>query len=292
MNKQNIKSELQKCGYVIIPNILSSEEIAHAKELMINWEKSVPGLLEKHGDINPHGIYKYHEAGHAPHSWYIRTLPKVQQVFKDIWETNDIITGFDGSCYMPKELCKKDTKKGWTHADQSPKTSGKLLCYQSVVALTSNKERTLVVYEGTHNIYEKYCLDRELKGSKHWQKIDPEFLATISDKRKALHIPAGAMALWDSRTFHQNQYGAPNSEERRVQYICFLPRSHPSNTAAAAKKRKERFEQRRTTSHWPAPIYVNGLQPNTWGDNSKKIDYSKVPRTDLSEWMEEIEKII
>jgi hypothetical protein len=292
MSKETIKEMLQTCGYVIIQNVLTQEQIAHAKQLMIEWEKSMTDLQEKHSDINPHGIYKFHEAGHAPHSWYIRTLPKVQQVFKDIWDTDDLITGFDGSCFMPKDLKKKDTKQGWTHADQSPNMSGKLLCYQSIVALTTNQERTLVVYEGSNNLYQKYCLERQLKGTKHWQKIDPEYLKTIADKRKALRVPAGAIAIWDSRTFHQNQYGKPNSEERRVQYICFLPRSHPSNTAAVAKKRKERFEERRTTSHWPAPIYVNGLQPNTWGDDSKKIDYSKVKRTDLSALMPEIEKII
>ena len=292
MSKKTIKEMLQTCGYVIIQNVLTQEQIAHAKQLMIEWEKSMTDLQEKHSDINPHGIYKFHEAGHAPHSWYIRTLPKVQQVFKDIWDTDDLITGFDGSCFMPKDLKKKDTKQGWTHADQSPNMSGKLLCYQSIVALTSNQERTLVVYEGSNSLYQKYCIDRQLKGTKHWQKIDTEYLKTIADKRKVLHVPAGAIAIWDSRTFHQNQYGKPNSEERRVQYICFLPRSHHSNTAAVAKKRKERFEERRTTSHWPAPIYVNGLQPNTWGDDSKKIDYNKVPRTDLSTLMPEIEKII
>ena len=292
MDNQTIKNMLQTHGYAIIPNVLSVQEVAHARQLMIDWEKSIPNLLEKHGDINPHGIYKYHQAGHAPHAWYIRTLPKVQQVFKDLWNTDELITGFDGSCYMPKELKKKDTKKGWTHANQSPHTSDKLLCYQSIVALTSNKERTLVVYEGTNNIYHKYCLERELKGKKHWQKIDTDFLQTIADKRKALHVPAGAMAIWDSRTFHQNQYGKPNSEERRVQYICFLPKSHPNNTPAVAKKRKQRFEERRTTSHWPAPIYVNPLQTNTWGDDSKKIDYSIVPATDLSAIMPEIEKIL
>ena len=73
---------------------------------------------------------------------------------------------------MPKDLQKKDTKQGWTHADQSPNMSGKLLCYQSIVALTTNQERTLVVYEGSNTLYQKYCLERQLKGTKHWQKID------------------------------------------------------------------------------------------------------------------------
>ena len=35
-------------------------------------------------------------------------------------------------------------------------------------------------------------------------------------KKVVLNIPAGSLVLWDSRTFHQNQYGKPNSEERIV----------------------------------------------------------------------------
>ena len=293
MSKETIKDLLQKCGYVIIDNVLSPKEVAHARQLMIDWEKSIPSLLEKHNDINPHGIYKFHEAGHAPHSWYIRTLPKVQQIFKDLWETDDLVTSFDGSCYMPATLNKKDSKKGWTHVDQSPNMSDKLLCYQSLVALTTNEQRTLVVYEGTNNIYSKYCKDNNIKGAKHWQKINPEFLNSVKDKRRVLKIPAGAMALWDSRTFHQNQYGDPgNNEERRVQYICFLPKNGELNTQKVQEKRRKAFYERRTTSHWPYPIYLNGLQPNTWGDEKKKINYENIPHADLSGMMSDIENLL
>ena len=46
----------------------------------------------------------------------------------------------------------------------------------------------------------------------------------MADKRRVMHIPAGALVLWESRTFHQNQYSKPNSEERLIQYVCYLPK--------------------------------------------------------------------
>ena len=58
------------------------------------------------------------------------------------------------------------------------------------------------------------------------------------------------------------------------------------------KKRLQYFEEQRTTSHWPYPIKVNGLQPRTYGDKSKLIDYDSLPINDLSEFEEEIRKII
>ena len=116
-----------------------------------------------------------------------------------------------------------------------------------------------------------------------WNKIDPAVLADMEESRLTLEVPAGALVLWDSRTFHQNQYGAPGSEERIVQYVCHLPHEHEKNTAAMQQKRQKYFLERRTTSHWPAPIYVNGKQPRTYGDNSLQIDYSTLVAPDLSD---------
>jgi len=107
-----------------------------------------------------------------------------------------------------------------------------------------------------------------------------------------LTVPAGSLVLWDSRTFHQNQYGKANSEERMVQYVCYLPRDNPKYTENVKKKREKYFNERRTTSHWPYPVTVNGVQPRTFGDESKKIDYSELTPPNLQDLEEEIKKLI
>ena len=58
------------------------------------------------------------------------------------------------------------------------------------------------------------------------------------------------------------------------------------------KKRQKYLEQRRTTSHWPAPIQVNGLQPQVYGDKSRLINYSQLPISDLSDLSEAIQNLI
>ena len=40
---------------------------------------------------------------------------------------------------------------------------------------------------------------------------------------------AGSLVLWDSRTFHQNQYGVQDEGERIVQYVCYMPRDGAGN---------------------------------------------------------------
>ena len=317
-----ITKELEVKGYCIVHDILSESEIEYSKQLFNEWKINIPDKL--HQSINPHGIYKHHRAGHTKHAWFIRTHPKVQEVFKHLWKTDDIVVSFDGSCYISKDNKQKD--KIWTHTDQSAKTS-ELVCIQGLVSLTSNKERTLVVYEESHKLHQNYFkeqiepltiklsdikeqlkeassnkdeLEREKqqikkelkKFNQNWQLITHSYLDKIKDNKRILEIPAGSLVLWDSRTFHQNQYGKSTSEERIVQYVCFLPKKHKKNNKNMQKKRLEYFKEQRTTSHWPYPIKVNGLQPRTYGDKSRLIDYDLFPINDLSEFEEEIKKII
>jgi hypothetical protein len=284
-----IKSELETKGYIIIPGVLTQEEIDEYKDLHDKWRSTIPNHDKLHNSVDPHGIYKFHEVGHQRFAWLIRTNTKVQDIFKYLWNCEKLITSFDGSCYISKDTTKLD--KLWTHTDQAPNREG-LACYQGLVALTSNKERTLVVYENSHLMHNLHFKSKGINSSKNWQLIDKDTIDSMKPLKRVLNVPAGALVLWDSRTFHQNQYGAPNSEERLVQYVCYLPESHTKNTPSMKTKRLKYLYDRRTTSHWPTPISVNGLQPQTYGDNSRLIDYSKLVPPELGDLQEKIMELL
>jgi len=273
------QKDLATQGYAIIENVLSAAEVETAKHYFYEWLAASPEVKAKHRKIDPHGIFKYGQAGHQRHAWYIKTLESVQLPFRVLWNTMALTTGFDGSCWLPGAFNGKD--KIWTHTDQAPDTKG-LACVQGFVALTTNQERTLVVYEGSHLLHESYMQENKLTGKKNWQLIEHEYLARIADKKRILKIAAGSLVLWDSRTFHQNQYGAVG-EERIVQYVCFLPKSHKSNSKSQQAKRLKYYEERRTTSHWPYPLNVNGLQPRTYGDKALLLDYKQMPAPQLAD---------
>ncbi len=285
----DIIRELDTKGYCVIPDVLSSQEVDYAKQLFYKWQSTIPNHNKIHNTIDPHGIYKFHNVGHQEHAWLIRTNPKVIDVFKKIWKTDKLVVSFDGSCYISKDCSKVDNI--WTHTDQAPNSKG-LQCYQGFVALTSNRERTLVVYEGSHLLHEQYFNERNIISSKNWQLISEEYLESISTKKKELVVPAGALVLWDSRTFHQNRYGSPGSEERIVQYVCYLPKVNKKNSKSQELKRLKYFNELRTTSHWPYPIRVNGLQPQTYGNREREIDYSKLIKPNLEQYMNKIVELI
>ena len=283
---------LAENGYCVIEDILTAEEVATAVENFREWFASHPQIEGVHSKISPHGIIKFHEVGHQRHAWYIRTRPNVINVFKDIWDTEEVVVSYDGCCYIPPNCKKKDTT--WTHTDQAPTKKG-LKCIQGFVALTSNTDRTLVVYEGSHKLHEEYAKEFNLTSTKDWLLIEQQYLDKISDKRKVLNIKAGSLVLWDSRTFHQNQYGNAsntntNNEERIVQYVSYLPRCNLSKKML--EKRQKYFADKRTTSHWAYPVKVNGLQPQNYGDARLKINYSELVEPKLEDLIEDIIKLI
>lgn len=282
----SIADDLAKNGYAVVPNILTDHEISTAKDSFYMWLDSHPDIKKKHNAISPHGIFKFFEAGHQRHAWFIRTRKAVQDVFKTLWKTDDLVVSFDGSCWIDKDVAKTDTV--WTHTDQAPNKVG-VHCYQAFVSLTSNKERTLIVYENSHNLHEEYMKERNLTDAKNWLKIDASYLEKIKDTRRVLEVEAGSLVIWDSRTFHQNQYGRPG-EERIVQYVSYLPKEKRSK--AMKTKRTKYLEERRTTSHWPYPVNVNGLQPQTYGNKEMQIDYSQLPKPDLDDLADEIDALI
>ena len=279
-----IKYELEAKGYCIVPNILTPDEVEYSKLCFQAWKNSIPDFNDIHNLINHSGIIKYHNIGHTRHAWFIRTRINVKNIFKTLWNTNNLIVSYDGSCYISNKNKKMTTF--WTHTDQAPNLKG-FQCYQGFVSLTENKERTLVVYEGSHHLHEQYFKDRNIESDNNWQILDKDYIDSISHLKKVLHVPAGSLVLWDSRTFHQNQYGEPESEERIVQYVCYFPRDHIKNTLYNQNIRKKYFKERRTTTHWPAPIKPVPIQPNYF-----EIDYDLLPVDNLQDLMGEIETLI
>lgn len=280
-------SELKEKGYCVIPNVLSHEELSIATESFKMWYNNTPNLKTFHEKSDPHGIFKYHQVGHQHFAWYLRTRPQIIDIFQQIWETKDLVVSFDGCCFIPEGVNKKD--KIWTHTDQASNNS-ELTCYQSFVSLSSNEKTTLIVYEGSHLLHKDYFKDKQ-KSSTNWNFIDHETLEQLENSKKVLKVEAGSLVIWDSRTFHQNCYGSP-SEERLVQYLSYLPKNNPKNTKAIQTKREKYFIERRTTSHWAYPIRVNSLQPQTYGDKSKLIDYSLLQDPNLENLLDSIKQLI
>jgi actin-related protein len=288
----NIK-ELEENGYTIIHNVYNNEEIEEYKREFFDWYKNTKDVEKLHQVIHGNGIFKYFEIGHQRFTWLARTNPKIINIFKHLWNCDELVTGFDGCCYYPSDYKKEDIY--WIHTDQSSHKKGRH-CYQSFLSLTNNTERTLLIYKGSHLLHEHYFKTLNIDAPRDWCVLDKNYVSNLEDKKVYVKVNAGDLVVWDSRTFHQNTCGDLNcNEERLVQYLCYLPKNNIKNDKIQQNLRREYFEERYTTSHWPYPLTIVPLQPyyNYYNQGTRiTIDYASLPKPKLDDLKEEIEKLL
>ena len=225
------KNKLIQDGYVIIPNIYNDEEITEYRNLFNKWRKDVPDLDELHSKIDFHGIFKHHQVGHQRFAWLARTNDKITNIFKQLWDTDELVCSFDGCCYYPSDYQGKPSY--WTHTDQSSRKIG-LHCYQSFLSLTDNQERTLIIYKGSHLLHQDYFQTMQIDGPSDWNIIDQNYLQTIYEDREILNVKKGDLVIWDSRTFHQNTCGTLSCQESSK--VPFLEEVGRVTTGAPRKR--------------------------------------------------------
>ena len=293
INMNTIKQKFEQNGYVVIPNVLNKGEIDEYILEFNKWKNSIENLDELHNTIDYHGIFKYFEVGHQRFAWLLRTNPKIQNIFKYLWNTDELVVSFDGCCYYPTNY--KGEHRYWIHSDQSGLKKG-LQCIQSFLSLTSNVERTFVVYEGSHKLHEDNSELYQKDNPSDWNPIEQEYVELLEDRKKLLRVNAGSLVLWDSRTFHQNTCGPEDCEEERlVQYLCFLPKNNEKNDEDMHQLRRQYFSNLRTTNHYPYPMAAIPRQPvtyNYYNNDTIHIDYSKIPLPILDDLNEKIYKLL
>lgn len=288
-----IKQEFEEKGYVVIPNVLNNEEIIEYICEFNKWMDAIQDSDYLHNLIDYHGIFKYFQVGHQRFAWLLRTNPKILNIFKSLWNTDELVVSFDGCCYYPPNYI--ETPSYWIHSDQSSIKLG-LQGIQAFASLTSNKERTFIVYEGSHKLHEDHSNTYSIQNISDWYPIREEYVETIQDKKRTLHVEAGSLVLWDSRTFHQNTCGPETgTEERLIQYLCYLPKNNVINNEDMQDLRRECFDKLRTTNHFPYPISPIPLQPNTYNyynNDDLYIDYSTIPKPELDDLLDDIYKLL
>jgi hypothetical protein len=267
----SLLNTLKSNGYIIINNVLNEEEIIKATYLFHKWKDSTKIIY------GPNGIIKDNNAGHQEHAWFIRTRPNILKIFKELWN-DELIVSFDGCCYMDKDYFYEGY---WTHVDQSPLNTD-FRSFQGLVSLTDNINKTLMIYDKSHLLFDSYVKEYNLKTDKNFNIINQDYIKkNCLLEKKMLEVKKGSLIIWDSRLFHQNQCGKINNkEERIVQYISYMPKNHENNTIDNQIKRKYAFDNKITCTHWAAPLkFASNIKTNE-------------PLFDIKEYNNEIYKLL
>lgn len=285
-NLDNLSNKLAQDGVAVIPNILNENEINQARLGMWQTLNKVTENLDKPILQNDYmswktlwELYPKHSmllqnwsVGHSQFIWDIRQNQKVVDVFKNIWDEEEVLTSFDGfSVHLPPELTKRGWYKGndWFHTDQSSQKIG-LKCIQGMVTLydVNKGDATLRIMKGSHDYHQDFFETFNISEKNDWYKIKEDELCYFDQfEKQSILAKAGSLILWDSRTFHQGiepRKKRQDANYRCVVYVCMTPKSW-SDSKNILKKQKA-FNEMRMTSHWPHKIKLFPKNPRTYGN--------------------------
>ncbi len=292
----------QEHGWVTIPNVMSSEEQkTTVNEFYEYLEELDSGIDKKNSktwtgaNLPPsiHGIDQLWGVAHKKFVWDVRTNSNVILPFAHFYGTDKLWCSFDRINFTPAPEGKprqSPPSKTWWHTDQGFKDKEGLRCIQGLVTLghtidneageitmhpTTDLDASLMVMDKSHQYHAKFGQDHAPNQTKDWYKLTPKETTEMTAKFDTIRIvaPAGSLLLWDSRTFHYASGHEKKPREvpaqRLVIYVCYQPCDHV--TEAQIKKKKQAFENERSTSHWPLLTRLF-QKPQTYGNPDKDMD--------------------
>ena len=243
------KEYLDKEGYVVIKNVLTSEEMHEGLSLFkkdfnkispkFDFDNSTSQDITTTPCIYSKGMVVFNGIGQADSMWFLRTNKKIQSVFNQVYETDQLVTSLDGcSVFVSSE--QKSTS--WLHIDQNPKN--KLYSIQAsynYLPVSDKSDAGFVVVPKSHKEYTP-----KVSHSKDWIVCSEQPV----DQSLKLLIPENCLTLWNSKTIHANEGMTRNERglNRITCYVTFLPKEKRSEEIR--KQRIKAYITGETTSHW------------------------------------------
>jgi hypothetical protein len=191
------------------------------------------------------GMASFSGLPHGEFVWYLRLQPEIQQVYKQLYDTEELLTNFCGLSVFFSTAQKSDP---WWHADQNPKNP--TYSVQGAYNLLPVGEHSagFVVVPGSHR---NYVPEAARKGGR------PDWILLKQDEEVLrggvkLVIPANCMVLWNSRSLHANvgpTKVTPGVLDRLTAYITFAPRWWRKSDAVF-EERKAAYLEAKGCSHW------------------------------------------
>ncbi len=261
-------------GFVVIKNALSEAESQQAMTLLWDYLEELGTGIDRnnvdtwtddkwptavHGGILPSfGI------GHSAAQWFIRDIAAVQASFAAVWDTDDLLTSFDGvALWRPwahNPQWRTNNGPSWLHIDQHPVGRPGKHCVQGLVNLLPTSEHTggNVVVPGSHKRFAAIPQDYSERLARIHPSIDhfrfPNDDPALADSQPTqAHMEAGDMLLWDSRTIHCSSPGSDTPPEapalmRAASLICMMPRA--KSNAGVIEERKQAVNHCTSTTNW------------------------------------------
>lgn len=223
---------MEKNGYELYKSVITRSECKQLKSQIIKESVRVPHMA------------------HSELMWKLRTDARVKQVFQALWGTDDLIVGFDGVNYRPRN--SEGLVLPW-HVDQDETHPDGVQCYQSILAIEPSNEDTgsICVLPRSH-VHHKALANRLGDGTGGWEFLEiPEGDILFRQCMPPIvpRLDPGDLFVWDSRTAHCVLPPKKINSERIVAYFSYVPRSFC--TPEICQTRLRALTDGIATTHWP-----------------------------------------
>lgn len=297
-------------GYVVIANVLDSEQTAEALDLTWQFLEDLGTGIDRNDPstwsddrwpIAVHGgIIPSQGIGQSAAQWFIRSAPGVKQAFASVWDDDDLLVSFDGmALWRPSSIEPEwQTNRGgsWLHIDQHPVGRPGFQCVQGLVNLiaTSPEVGGNILIPGSHLLHDSIAdryperLGRIHPSIDHFRYPSDDPLLTNTPPIMA-HLDAGDLLLWDSRTIHCSSPGTtPDaggpSLQRAVSLICMMPKARSND--GVIERRRQAVADRTSTTNW-SDVWVNADKfPNVLAADTDRYQLPPVP--ELTEYQQSL----
>ncbi len=264
-----VSAMLDAKGLAILPKFLTEKECEEMEEgFWKTFEHLTGGVLDRDDPATWRSVialqptqgmlFQTYGIGQAQVSWDLRQKKKIIDVFRDVYEDDDLTVSMDGLAFsLPPEV----TNCGWavgpdnTHVDQSLFDNSPHWVQGWVTAKDVHEgDATFSFLPGSHLRHKEFREYKEAggscghatvpgaapketcslcesfhayKGGSDWYVLTPEDLEFFGELER-VQCPAGSMIIWDSRLFHSGsrpKRGRANESTRMVSYITYYPKS-------------------------------------------------------------------
>lgn len=278
----------RKHGYVVIDGVLPLFVCALALSACWDFVEAASGgkvdrsKPETHTSKNwiggVHGLVQHFGIGQSKALWLVRLCPSVLQMFAELYagmglaptSAADLVSTFDGMSFPRTGSQKHFDDSKWQHKDQALLDDEFNFMVQAGFNVGKSQDAEDHVFScipGSHACHKEYAdanaeLAQKQKG--HFLKLTKEQLNWHRERGMALKrvpLPRGSGVLWDSRLVHASSRSLKGEPGQRAQvFVSLTPRC--KMTPKQLKKRKQHFEEGRTTGHKGG---VFPKRPRTYG---------------------------
>jgi hypothetical protein len=217
-------------GYVVVPNAISSKQVAQTVSLLWEFEEKNPkdpktwyapprAPMEMKELVGTGMVEVYNHQ----HQWTNRQTPRVYDAFVDVWGTEELWVTIDrANLNFPAP--KDQPQKGFIHWDYDPDTKPQNV--QGVLALCDQTDPDMGGFQ---------CIPWLFQNYESWRATQPDDrdpfqpdLKGLKVKIKKVPLMAGDLLIFHSGLGHGIRPNNSLDKVRMAQYISMMP-SEPDN---------------------------------------------------------------